>query len=103
MPCDSLARTQRERQLREAALKELEADIAAGRRTLVRNLRGEVAVLNWGTSNAARAGWCEGCALAQLAKGGSWVVRSKLAAVGVRQGASFVAASHNGHPHKVGR
>ena len=102
MPCDTMVKNAAERRRREAAIKKLEADIIAGRVSLNKNLAGEVSVSNWTAHEAASSGWCEGCALATLAQSSSWVVKSKLAAVGVAKGKQFVAASHNGHPHGGG-
>jgi len=87
------------------AIADLEADITAGRKRIVRSLSGEVGVTDWGETRAAKAGWCEGCALTVLTQmeGASWVTRSQLTAAGVVRGGSFVAASHNSHAHKVGR
>lgn len=103
MPCDTMVKNEQERRRRDEAIKKLELDIAAGRVTVVKNYAGEVSVIGWVAQAAAQAGWCEGCALAYLStKSTSWVVKSKLAQVGVAKGKSFVAASHNGHSHKVG-
>ena len=96
MPCDTYAKTQREQQLRDEAVKKLEADIAAGRVTVVKNLAGEVSISNWSAQQAKQVGWCEGCALATLAGSTNWAVKAKLGQMGVTKGKSFVAASHNG-------
>lgn len=103
MPCDTMVRNAAERKRRDEALKKLEADIAAGRVTVTKNLAGEVSISNWTSQEAARAGWCEGCALVALASSVNWTVKAKLGQMGVAKGKSFVAASHNGHPHTVGK
>jgi hypothetical protein len=96
-----MVKNEQERLARDKAIKKLEADIAAGRSQIVKNLKGEVSIVNWSNTEAATTGWCEGCALATLTNSNSWVVKSKLAQVGVNKGKQFVAASHNGHSHKA--
>lgn len=88
-----------------AAIAELDRQIAAGERTVLRAMNGEVQISDWVSTRAAKSGWCEGCAMVVLATAEttSWATRSKLAAAGVQKGGSFVAASHNSHPHKVRR
>lgn len=103
MPCDTMVKNEQERRRRDEAIKKLEQDIAAGRVTVTKNYAGEVSVVGWTASQAASAGWCEGCALAVLGTSTNWVVKSKLSALGVAKGKSFVAASHNGHAHTVGK
>lgn len=101
MPCDARARQAAEQAAFDAALDELAADLAAGRKTISRALNGQLAISNWSKSTAAQAGWCEGCALVKLANTGSPQVRARLAAFGLKAGASFVVASHAGHAHTV--
>ena len=103
MPCDVMVKNAEERRRREEAIQKLEQDIAAGRVTVTKNLAGEVAISNWTAQQAATAGWCEGCALVSLATSTNWVVKSKLGQMGISKGKSFVAASHNGHAHTVGK
>lgn len=100
MPCDSYI-TEQVRREREAALVELEEGIASGRLRVVTNSRGEVGVVGWAQTTAAASGWCEGCALARIARSGGMVARAKLGKLGIKPGKQFVAASHNGHPHRV--
>jgi len=101
MPCYEAANIA-EKKVMNDELKQLEQDIATGKVIVTRNYRGELSVSGWSTSGAAKASWCEGCALAEMATSGSWLVRSKLAALGLQKGKEFVAATHNSHNHKVG-
>jgi hypothetical protein len=96
-----MARNRAVRRAREEALKKLEQDIAAGRKTVSKNARGEVEIKGWAQTAAAQAGVCEGCALVKLSQSKKYSVRAKLASLGVKKGKEFVAASHNGHGHKV--
>jgi hypothetical protein len=103
MPCDRVVRNTEERELYESGLKQLEADIATGRVVVTMDIKtGRVKVVNWSATNAAKAGWCEGCALAAIAETGNYLAQAKLARWGIKTGRSFVAASHAGHVHKVG-
>ena len=102
MPCDTLARTEAERKAQADAVKELELDIATGKRTIVRQLDGSLTILNWGNSTAAKLGMCDGCVLERVANGNNWVAKSKLAAVGITKNKQFVAGGHahgKGHNH----
>lgn len=104
MPCDQRALSRYEQEQREEAIRKLEEDIAAGRRTVMRNLfTGEVSISDWENTWAAELGICEGCAMIQLQSSESEWVRDSLKAAGVETGKEFVAASHNGHPHGGGK
>jgi hypothetical protein len=103
MPCDTIRREAEAQKQYEDALKQLEQDIASGKVIVSLNVKtGNVQISNWGEHIAAKAGWCEGCALAKLGETGSYVVKQKLARWGVKQGRSFIAQSHADHVHKVG-
>ena len=71
--------------------------------SVTKNLAGEVSISNWSSQQAKQVGWCEGCALATLAASTNWTVKAKLGQMGVTKGKAFVAASHNGHAHTVGK
>ena len=102
MPCDNTARTIQEKQERIDSLKELETLISTGRVSVIRNRQGQVEIVNWSATRAAQAGWCDGCALAGLAVNGNQIVKTKLAALGVKVGGSaWVSASHASHTHKA--
>jgi hypothetical protein len=94
--------TQQQKQQMDNELKQLEQDIATGNLVITRNYKGELSVSNWNNTSSAKAGWCEGCALAQLATSGSWIIRNKLASYGIQKNKEFVVASHNDHTHKPG-
>jgi len=98
MPCDTTWTTAEAQQEAEDALKELDAELATGGRRISRNMRGEVKINDWNSTAAARAGWCEGCALRAIERRGSSFAKARLAQQGVT-GRPFVAASHNGHKH----
>lgn len=105
MPCDSgLSRLRAEERAkkeaeREAALRALEGQIARGEVFLSRNARGEVVVHGWDETAAARAGWCDGCALRALQRTATFAVRSTLANAGVTKRNAFVSRGHNHHTH----
>ena len=111
MPCDTMVQNVEERRVRDKALEELRLDIEEGRRKIVKNiLTGEVSITGWAETAACKSGWCEGCILARLSSQAStrptrskWAARasSQLEQAGVTKGERFVAASHNGHSHKV--
>jgi len=97
MSCDT-GITEEVKKLRDETLKDFEVQIALGKVVIVRNSKGELAVSGWSQTSAAKAGWCEGCCLRQIAAHGSWVAKSKLAAMGITS-KPFVVASHGGHGH----
>ena len=103
MPCYPIANDPIKQEAMDAAYEELEAEISSGRRAIVRNRDGTISIKGWAETAAARAGWCEGCIIAKAGMSSSWVVKSKLAAVGLTRGKQFVANTHRGHPHTVGR
>lgn len=98
MTCNLMALSREVQAQRDKALKEFEADLILGKYTLVRNNKGEIQVTNWNQSNAAKTGWCEGCALREIQQRGSWLAKNKLAQYGVNQ-KSFITAGHNSHKH----
>jgi hypothetical protein len=99
MPCSSSIKSAAQAAERKRSLDELDADIAAGRRSLARSPAGEVTIVGWADTAAAKSGWCDGCAMRALQQQGSWATRTRLASVGVVAGKGFVSAGH-GHGHK---
>ena len=96
MPCTT-AKTKPELTLMEKALQELEADITAGKKRIIQTAYG-LQITSWSTSSAAKAKWCEGCALRKLQTSSSYAVRAQLAQQGITA-QPFVVASHKGHKH----
>lgn len=84
MACDYSA-TQEIAQRKEKALKQLEADIATGKITVIRGLDGTLKVANWGKTEAAQAGLFEACALHKLVTSPktNWLVKQKLQNMGI--------------------
>jgi hypothetical protein len=97
MPCDT-GITEEVKKLRDETLKDFEVQLALGKVVIVRNNKGELQISNWNQTSAAKAGWCSGCILRQIATNGSWVAKNKLAAMGVTN-KPFVMANHNSHSH----
>ena len=90
MCCDTRNTTIAEQRLREEALKDLERLIATGRVNVVRDFSGKLSIPMWQNTPTARAGWMEGCALEKVDfkkiandPRTSWLVKSKLQALGV--------------------
>jgi hypothetical protein len=101
MPCDSRAVTQEQKQAQADAVKELELDIATGKRTLIRQFDGSISILNWGNSQANKIGMCEGCVLERISNGSNWVAKSKLQAWNVHPTKQYLAGGHShGKGHK---
>jgi hypothetical protein len=99
MPCDTRISQQVARQ-RAAAKKELENEIAQGKRQIVKDpVTGEVGITDWEQSTAAQVGWCDGCILRAMQSSADWAVQSQLAAAGVQQNQQFVSVGHNSHGH----
>mgnify|MGYP001577865663 CR=1 FL=1 len=103
MACSTMQRTVREQEEFAAALKDLEKDLVAGKLKVSRNAKGELTIEKWRESRAAKAGWCDGCAMAAIANQGSWMAKRILKEQGnVANGKTFNTVGH-GHPHKVPR
>jgi hypothetical protein len=98
MPCDLNVKTEAERVARQEAILDLAVEIALGKKRVVRSLSGQVCITGWDQSKAKKVGWCEGCAIQFLTEHSDTVVKERLKAMDIKQGA-FVAASHNGHAH----
>jgi len=94
MPCDVKTLQQQEKLLREQALAALDAEIAAGRKSLVVGRDGRVHIVGWSGTLAAGAGWHESCAVARLFREGSWLTRTKMQQQGVTAGAVAKTHSH---------
>ena len=96
MPCDTNWTRQQATEA-ETALRALAEEIAAGTKVIRRNaLTGQYSITGWARSEAARLGWCEGCALRVIqAKG--WAQQAVQQAGINKRG--FVVTSHNGHKH----
>ena len=94
MPCDIFIQEARERQLLEEAVAQLDADIAAGRKSIVIGTDGKVHVTNWSGSTAQQAGWQESCAMAHIHGKGSWLARTKMQQAGATKAKIKLTHSH---------
>lgn len=101
MPCDTYYLQEQARKEREAALAELQKQIAQGKVRLKKNPKtGEVTIEKFEATLAYKSGWHESCVLAATLTRGSWVAKQKLQAMLKSMGvtAEQVIAAH-GHSH----
>jgi tRNA A37 methylthiotransferase MiaB len=98
MPCDTQYLREAQRKEREAALKELQKQIAQGKLKLKKDAAGKVTIEKFEETRASQAGWHESCVLASIAKSGDWLIKAKLAALGINP-QQLVAAHAASHKH----
>lgn len=99
MPCDTQYLLEQQKREREAALAELQKQIAQGK-IVLEKVGSQVRVRNWGGTATAKSGWHESCALAAILRRGNWVAKQKLNAVLGKLGISSaqVIGAHD-HEH----